>query len=411
MRNKASEIALTVLIFSIIAPVCLIFSGCAGLMSFPAESADEAYTEQMTVTPDVSGSTAEATDITGPTAEEDPSYEEATDMPPSCYVFSTLDENHRRIYLEIYNILNSMSSDKPLSTVDADLADMCFSYVMSDHPELFFVEGYRTTTYTLAGKVTSMSLTGKYTMDKSERQRRQALIDNYVNQCLSGVPENADEYTKTKYIFDYLVGHTDYSSSSADNQNICSVFIDCTGVCQAYASATKYLLDRLGILCAVVEGTANGESHAWNLVRMDGRFCYVDTTWGDSSYRIAGESSSCSFEDYSYLGADSDIIGRTHEDNGMITLPVCNSLDNYYFVREGKYFESADMDKMRSLVDEAYEKGDTSLTVSCADHDVYEALKTELFDNDMIFDMLHTGGRADYVTRDSEFTISISLQL
>jgi len=42
-------------------------------------------------------------------------------------------------------------------------------------------------------------------------------------------------------------------------------------------------MDMLGIECLTVNGiyTATGEEHAWNMVRIDGEWYCVDTTWDD----------------------------------------------------------------------------------------------------------------------------------
>ena len=288
------------------------------------------------------------------------------------------------------------------------MIDRCFNCVMLDHPEFFFLNGYRTTSYTLAGKVTSVAFSGKYTISQAERTEREKAIESYVNECLAGVPSAGDDYAKVKYIYDYIIKNTDYVSGAADSQNICSVFINRQSVCQGYTLATKYLLDKLGIFCTVVNGTANGENHAWNLVKMDGVYCYVDTTWGDASYRSVNDGSVFNRTNYSYLGADWDVIKTTHVINSMISLPDCTSLDEYYFVREGKYFDNVDLDALKAVFDSAYAAGEETLTIKCSDAAVYSGYKTELFDNQKIFKMIH-GDNAKYVTDEDEFTISFSL--
>ncbi|HEX4879977.1 MAG TPA: transglutaminase domain-containing protein [Limnobacter sp.] len=61
------------------------------------------------------------------------------------------------------------------------------------------------------------------------------------------------------------------------------------GSCEVYAHVTSGLLRAAGLEVQVVKGRAksgfapvglNGENHVWNLVRVDGRWWVMDTTWG-----------------------------------------------------------------------------------------------------------------------------------
>lgn len=116
-------------------------------------------------------------------------------------------------------------------------------------------------------------------MTDAERMDMQAQIDETVSQILAGIDAQAPDYDKAKYVFDYLASNVAYSTGAPDNQNIISVFVNGETVCQGYAAATQYLLEKLDIPCAVVAGTADGQSHAWNLVKLDGEYYYIDTTW------------------------------------------------------------------------------------------------------------------------------------
>lgn len=52
-------------------------------------------------------------------------------------------------------------------------------------------------------------------------------------------------------------------------------------VCEGYALAYKYYMNRLEIPCKIVSGTSNGQSHAWNQIQLNGNWYMVDPTWDD----------------------------------------------------------------------------------------------------------------------------------
>ena len=402
MKNKFRKLSECIFAAGMFFAVSMMATGCGDFVAdeyagVTAED-DSAVIQTYEPTEEYQESSAQVPDQNG--------QEELTS---SDYAYTTLNDDEKKIYDEISSAVADMGTDVKLSTLDPDTADKCFNCVMLDHPEYFYIDGYKTTSYTLAGQVTSLSFSGKYTMDSDERAKRQLAIDDYVNQCLAGVPTDSDDYAKVKYIYDYIITRTNYVSDSPDSQNICSVFINGESVCQGYTMATKYLLDKLGIPCTVVYGEANGGSHAWDLVNMDGICCYVDTTWGDASYRSVNDGSSFSRTNYSFLGADWDILSSTHTIDSIIKLPDCTSLAEYYFVREGKYFEHADFTKLKELFDKAYSDNEDVLTVKCADSEVYSVMKTELFTDGKVTDMIQSGDRVKYVADDSELTISFSL--
>ena len=194
-----------------------------------------------------------------------------------CYAYQMLSEDEKVLYTEIVDALLSFQQDVPLSSCDKTEISRVFQCVLNDHPEIFYVDGYKYTEYMLGKTLRKITFTGAYRFSREEVEEKQQLIDNYVNQCLAGMPENADEYTKVKYIYEYVIHHTEYDASVEDRQNICSAFIEGKSVCQGYAKATQYLLERAGIFATLVIGrVSDGESHAWNLVRVDGEYYYVD---------------------------------------------------------------------------------------------------------------------------------------
>ena len=53
------------------------------------------------------------------------------------------------------------------------------------------------------------------------------------------------------------------------------------GVCQGYALLALKMLRELGIETLYVVGEVNTGPHAWNLVKVDGEWYHLDTTWND----------------------------------------------------------------------------------------------------------------------------------
>jgi hypothetical protein len=53
-------------------------------------------------------------------------------------------------------------------------------------------------------------------------------------------------------------------------------------VCAGYAGIFKTVCDRFGIEAEVITGIGKGEGHAWNRVKINGDWKYIDCTWDDT---------------------------------------------------------------------------------------------------------------------------------
>ena len=208
-----------------------------------------------------------------------------------------------------------------------------------------------------------------------------------------------------------MIRNTDYQLDSPDNQNIYSVFINHTSVCQGYAKATQYLLDRLGIGCSLVLGTVDtGEVHAWNLVKLDDSYYYVDTTWGDASYQISGaelQGYVMPEINYDYLCVTTEELLRTHTLGGQIPMPLCDATEDNYYVQEGALFMEYDKEQMQKLFQKAMEQGRADVTVKCVDIVCYQDIISALIDRQEIFDYLpENDGSVAYAQNDKQLSLT-----
>lgn len=321
------------------------------------------------------------------------------------YYYAALSDDQRMtLYREIFTILTDMGQDVTVSCRDEALLDEVFRCVLADHPELFYVTGYTYTKYTKDSEVVQISFSGTYSMTKEEIERCQGKIDEYVESCLAGMPRE-DDYAKIRYLYEYLIRNTEYSLQAPENQNMCSVFLYGQSVCQGYAKAFQYLCGRAGIYATLVTGRIreSGYGHAWNLVRSDGAYYYVDTTWGDASYTMNGQvakqgSPSVSYE---YLCVTTDQINRTHEIDTVVGMPDCTSLKDNYYVRQNAYFTEFDEALLSELFDQSRE---AYVTFQCQSEEVYRQYEEYLIGQERIFDYMDSPSGISY--SDNEETLT-----
>jgi transglutaminase/protease-like cytokinesis protein 3 len=120
-----------------------------------------------------------------------------------------------------------------------------------------------------------------YSFSYRETQEQTKAVDKKVKEVLKELDiDNLSDYEKVKEIHDYIVNNAAYDLSyqyvtAYDN------LIEKTSVCQGYAALTYKMMTEASIPCRVISGMAGGQTHAWNIVYINGVWYNIDTTWDD----------------------------------------------------------------------------------------------------------------------------------
>lgn len=82
---------------------------------------------------------------------------------------------------------------------------------------------------------------------------------------------------KEKALHDYICNNTNYTLGVYTGAY--GVLIDKKGACDAIADTMNILLNRAGIECIKVAHGWAGGAHAWNIVKLEGKYYHLDCTW------------------------------------------------------------------------------------------------------------------------------------
>lgn len=301
------------------------------------------------------------------------------------YAYQQLDDTTKAVYDQILDCILNHSEKVSLSSCDVDVLANAYEAMMADYGNLFWMNGYQYNTYTSGDTVIGLEFAPKYTMDEEQRSIYQASVDTVADDWLSGISADASDYEKALYVFETLIEKVDYDANSEDNQNILSVFINQLTVCQGYADAAWYLLDKLGIESTVITGTANGEPHAWNLVYLDNAYYYMDVTWGNSKY-LNLDNSTEKRVNYAYLAMTTEELMQTHNITVSFEVPECLSNADNYFVHNGLYYDSFDINAIGAAMASSYNSGSAEISLKFGNTDIYTQVLDYFFDQQHISD-------------------------
>ena len=308
----------------------------------------------------------------------------------SLYAYSVMESSLHDLYTELYIIIMNEAENIRVSTDDADELQYAFKCVFEDHPEIYWIEGYSYVNHEKNRETSFLTFTGKYTYTAEERSVNRVKIDAYFANFKSGLSQNASQYDKVKYTYEYVIKNTDYVLNSPDSQNILSVFVNKKSVCQGYAKAVQYLLGQIGVECTFVTGKVEtGEGHGWNLVNIDGAYYYLDATWGDSSYILNSIDASAQLDiNYDYLNITTEELLLTHIVDNVVPMPLCVSNEANYFYHENLVFNGYEYNGIKNVFDRGYMENKDFVIVKGVNSVAFNDIVTNLIDNKELFKMV-----------------------
>ena len=118
----------------------------------------------------------------------------------------------------------------------------------------------------------------------------EAAVDQQVDLLLANLNTTGTDYDKIKSIYDWICDnvHYDYAYLNSLNQggtvnllkhSAYAALVEKKTVCQGYSNLLYRLALEAGINCRIILGSSYGERHSWNIVKIDGKYYNLDSTW------------------------------------------------------------------------------------------------------------------------------------
>lgn len=213
---------------------------------------------------------------------------------------------------------------------------------------------------------------GDYMCTKAQYASMYAEFENATDNMVKDLKsDKISDLKKALILHDRLALCCEYDESVNEGNESYKTYtaygavVEGIAVCQGYAEAYDYLLEKVGIysvLCA-----SEALYHVWNIIEINGKLYHVDTTWDDPVF------DNPSYKPKDYVSHKNFLLSSyqlyyngnfSHKANDFNTAPYDNTFDNYFWrnittpftlLGDGVYYKNTfgylcDLDEQKSLV-------------------------------------------------------------
>ena len=147
-------------------------------------------------------------------------------------------------------------------------------------------------------------------MDKfksaSVRNSYKSQLTSVTSSWLSQINALSGDAAREEKIYTLLCDKIVYTHDSPFDQSLAAALIDGKCVCNGYAQSMVYLCNLANIDCIMLVSDA----HAWNMVKLDNVWYYIDVTWMDQDWGI--------WEDWINVDSAAKVTAQDQDNNHVL---------------------------------------------------------------------------------------------
>lgn len=219
-------------------------------------------------------------------------YIKVNKPPNSAYAKAQLSEELQESYDLLDQYVYKFNSEVDKIKVHKDDFRRLLEHYRADNPQAFWLSStYQFQSLKQTEEIVSAKLSFSYrkgtetestefTLEQVEQMS--AEMERAADEILAGITPEMSEYERVLYLHDYLAMNVKYDDSYEFQHIAYGALVDKKAVCDGYATAMQYLLNKIGIECRIVFGDDKEGlpySHAWNIVKVENKYYHLDVTW------------------------------------------------------------------------------------------------------------------------------------
>ncbi len=185
------------------------------------------------------------------------------------------------------------------SNIQAEM-NQIFEEIFEDH---YLKHSFQFYSWSAGGYVNDIDI--EFNVAYITTKAQEDFVDSEVTRILGEIiTPDMNDHQKVKAVNDYIVANVAYDETYINNSAYAAL-AEGTTVCNGYALLAYKMLQEINVEILFVVGDA-GEPHGWNLVKIDGNWYHLDTTWNDPTPDVPGRIL------YNYYNLTDDQLAATH---------------------------------------------------------------------------------------------------
>ena len=197
------------------------------------------------------------------------------------YYYSRLNDEQKKIYVSVQSGIRDCVKRIKLPMRPPNELSLIYRAVSADNPMFFYAAGFQWQTD--AYKKQNIVFPD-YEYSRADINAHTNAV--YAHLRIYDAVKNKSDREKEKFVHDYYSENFTYGDMGRVSHTALGLVLHKTGVCEGIANYVKIVLEYLGVSSLVVSGKAKSslcydkmESHAWNIVRVDGLTYHLDVTF------------------------------------------------------------------------------------------------------------------------------------
>lgn len=245
------------------------------------------------------------------------------------FYYRQLSKKQQKAYHDIKQGLLSLRESFTVDRLSPEEIRDIYFMIRLDSPEIFYSATY---TYRYYEDASSIEMHPVYLYSKDKIRE----LGHAMNSRIKRLAEKARAMTdreKELYIHDFILDNVKYDRLKKEySHEITGALGNGVAVCEGISKAVRALCRELGLWCIIAISENAPEKgiryrHAWNIIRIDGRYVHMDATFDNSLSRDG-------IHRYDYFNLGDRAIFRDHQ-KLVWPVPECTENDMFYY-REKK---------------------------------------------------------------------------